>query len=73
MKQTLLGGFAATLNNPEAEVSAYTFLSQHWWDMDKSELKAIAQEALYLLSQKQEGELLENLVEWHEDEMEVED
>lgn len=73
MKKTLFGQFTETLNNPKAEISAYSFVAQHWWDMDKEELKVIAMEALYQLKQDQEADMLENISFYHEGLIEEED
>lgn len=71
--KTLLGQFTETLNNPNSEISAYSFIAQHWWEMSKEDLKTIAMEALYQLEEDQESQMLEELSEYHEDEMEVEE
>ena len=71
--KTLFGQFTETLNNPNSEISGYSFIAQHWWDMDKEELKVVAMEALYQLSQNQEADMLENISEYHEDLIEEED
>ena len=55
------------------EKTPYDFVCNNYYKLDKSDLKYIAKEAIYLLDKDQQEEFIENLKDWWSSELDEEE